>query len=68
MLNSLVETVRPTGMLGVSWALRPRRPGRPERAAKQGKLLFTIGRFFEKGLRMATGQPTSSTTTGSCAT
>lgn len=56
VLNSLVETVRPTGMLGVPGLYVPADPGGPDEQARQGKLLVSIGRFFEKGLRMGTGQ------------
>lgn len=56
VLNSLVDTVRPTGMLGVPGLYVPADPGGPDDQAKRGRLLFSIGRFFEKGLRMGTGQ------------
>jgi glutathione-independent formaldehyde dehydrogenase len=56
VLNSLVETVRPTGMLGVPGLYLPSDPGGVDEAAQQGMLLVAVGRFFEKGLRMGTGQ------------
>ncbi|MCX9192888.1 aldehyde dehydrogenase [Carbonactinospora thermoautotrophica] len=56
VLNSLIETVRPTGMLGVPGLYVPADPGGPDENAKRGMLLMGIGRFFEKGLRMGTGQ------------
>ncbi|TDC73580.1 glutathione-independent formaldehyde dehydrogenase [Streptomyces hainanensis] len=56
VLNTLVEAVRPTGMLGVVGLYVPSDPGGPSESARHGELLFTMGRFFEKGLRMATGQ------------
>jgi glutathione-independent formaldehyde dehydrogenase len=56
VLNSLVDTVRPTGMLGVPGLYVPADPGGPDDQAKRGRLLFSIGRFFEKGLRMGAGQ------------
>lgn len=56
VLNSLVDTVRATGMLGVPGLYVPADPGGPDEQAKQGKLLVSVGRFFEKGLRMGTGQ------------
>lgn len=56
VLNTLVESVRPTGMLGVVGLYVPSDPGGPSESAKKGELLFRIGRFFEKGLRMGTGQ------------
>lgn len=56
VLNTLVEAVRPTGMLGIVGLYVPADPGGPTEAAKNGQLLFSTGRFFEKGLRMGTGQ------------
>ncbi|WP_031508606.1 glutathione-independent formaldehyde dehydrogenase [Streptomyces megasporus] len=56
VLNTLVESVRPTGMLGVVGLYVPSDPGGPSDSAKKGELLVKIGKFFEKGLRMGTGQ------------
>jgi glutathione-independent formaldehyde dehydrogenase len=56
VLNTLVETVRPTGMLGVPGLYVPADPGGPDEHAKHGQLLVSIGRMFEKGQRMGTGQ------------
>ncbi|MBV9454003.1 MAG: glutathione-independent formaldehyde dehydrogenase [Rubrobacter sp.] len=56
VLNQLVETVRPTGRLGVVGLYLPEDPGAPTEEAAAGRLLFEIGRFFEKGLAMGTGQ------------
>jgi glutathione-independent formaldehyde dehydrogenase len=56
VLNSLIETVRATGMLGVPGLYVPSDPGAPSEAAKRGMLLVSIGKFFEKGLRMGVGQ------------
>lgn len=56
VLNSLIETVRATGALGVPGLYVPADPGGVDEHAKQGKLLIAIGRLFEKGLRMGTGQ------------
>lgn len=56
VLNSLVDAVRPTGMLGVVGLYVPQDPGGPTEHAKNGELLFAMGKFFEKGLRMGTGQ------------
>lgn len=56
VLNSLVEAVRPTGMLGVIGLYVPSDPGAPNEDAAHGRLLFNIGKFWEKGLRMGTGQ------------
>lgn len=56
VLDSLVATVRPTGRLGVVGLYLPSDPGGPDENARHGRLLFEIGRFFEKGLKMGTGQ------------
>jgi len=56
VLNTLIECVRPTGALGVPGLYVPSDPGAPDDAAKRGQLLVSIGRMFEKGLRMGTGQ------------
>ncbi len=56
VLNSLVETVRPTGALGIPGLYVPSDPGGPDDQSKKGMLLVAIGRLFEKGLRLGTGQ------------
>ncbi len=56
VLNQLVAAVRPTGMIGVVGLYVPSDPGAPNEDAAHGRLLFNIGKFFEKGQRMGTGQ------------
>ena len=56
VLNSLIDTVRATGMLGIPGLYVPSDPGAPSEDAKRGLLLVSIGRMFEKGLRMGVGQ------------
>jgi glutathione-independent formaldehyde dehydrogenase len=56
VLNNLVETVKATGRLGVVGLYVPADPGAPSEEAAEGRLLFEIGKFFEKGLTMGTGQ------------
>jgi glutathione-independent formaldehyde dehydrogenase len=56
VLNSLVRTVRPTGKIGVTGLYVPSDPDAPTDAAKHGMLLMAIGKLFEKGLRVGTGQ------------
>jgi glutathione-independent formaldehyde dehydrogenase len=56
VLNQLIRTVRATGMLGTVGLYLPSDPGAPSPEAAEGKLLIDIGKFFEKGLRMGTGQ------------
>ncbi|MEV4731725.1 glutathione-independent formaldehyde dehydrogenase [Saccharopolyspora sp. NPDC049426] len=56
VLNSLIETVRPTGRLGVPGLYVPADPGGPSEEAKKGRLLVSVGRMFEKGQVIGTGQ------------
>jgi glutathione-independent formaldehyde dehydrogenase len=56
VLNTLVETVRATGKIGVTGLYVPSDPGGPTDAAKHGMLLMAIGKLFEKGQRIGTGQ------------
>ena len=56
VLNQLVDTVRHTGGLGIVGLYLPSDPGAPNEHAAKGELLFRIGRFFEKGQFMGTGQ------------
>lgn len=56
VLNALVDTVRATGQLGVPGLYVPSDPGGVSQDASRGMLLLSIGRLFEKGLRMGTGQ------------
>lgn len=56
VLNTLVDAVRATGMLGVVGLYVPDDPGAGSEEAGRGELLFKIGKFFEKGLRMGSGQ------------
>lgn len=56
VLNQLVYTVRATGRLGVPGLYVPSDPGAPTEEAANGRLLFEVGKFFEKGLAMGTGQ------------
>ncbi|MFJ9870083.1 glutathione-independent formaldehyde dehydrogenase [Streptomyces sp. NPDC101165] len=56
VLNSIIETVRPTGALGIPGLYVPADPGGPDEQAKKGRLMVSIGKLFEKGLRLGTGQ------------
>ncbi|HEY2195991.1 MAG TPA: glutathione-independent formaldehyde dehydrogenase [Actinomycetospora sp.] len=56
VLNQLVDAVRHTGRLGVVGLYLPQDPGAPDENAANGRLLFNVGRFFEKGQKMGTGQ------------
>jgi glutathione-independent formaldehyde dehydrogenase len=56
VLNNLVYTVRPTGRIGTVGLYVPSDPGAPTEEASKGRLLFEVGKFFEKGHSMGTGQ------------
>jgi glutathione-independent formaldehyde dehydrogenase len=56
VLNTLIECVRPTGALGVPGLYVPSDPGGPDESSQKGQLVVSIGRLFEKALRMGTGQ------------
>jgi glutathione-independent formaldehyde dehydrogenase len=56
VLNALIDSVRPTGMIGVPGLYVPTDPGGVDEHAAQGKLQVAFGRLFEKGLRVGTGQ------------
>jgi glutathione-independent formaldehyde dehydrogenase len=56
VLNQLVQTVRATGRIGVVGLYLPHDPGAPNEDAKNGRLRFDVGKFFEKGQTMGTGQ------------
>jgi threonine dehydrogenase-like Zn-dependent dehydrogenase len=55
-MNNLVQSVRPTGGLGVVGVFVPEDPKGPDTLSKQGLIPFEIGKYFEKGLRMGSGQ------------
>ncbi len=57
VLDSLVKIVRAaTGGIGVPGLYVPSDPGSPDERAKSGYLSFPFGKFFEKGLKIGTGQ------------
>jgi glutathione-independent formaldehyde dehydrogenase len=56
VLDQLVDTVRPTGGLGVPGnGVRPG-PGGDAEKARRDMLPVTVGTLFEKGLRLGTGE------------
>lgn len=55
-LNNLVESVKPTGRLGVVGVFPSEDPTSKDHLEKQGQIAFDIGKFFEKGLTMGSGQ------------
>ncbi len=55
-LNKLVQSVRETGALGVVGVFVPQDPQSPDKLEKHGQIAFDLGKFWQKGLRMGTGQ------------
>ncbi|WDZ86432.1 glutathione-independent formaldehyde dehydrogenase [Micromonospora cathayae] len=56
VLNSLIDVVRATGTIGVVGLYLAHDPGAPDAHSGRGELLVKVGTFFEKGLRMGSGQ------------
>ena len=56
VLNQLIETVNPTGALGIPGLYVPSDPGGVNEGAKKGALSLSFGKLFEKGLSLGTGQ------------
>ncbi|HEX4791832.1 MAG TPA: glutathione-independent formaldehyde dehydrogenase [Actinospica sp.] len=55
-LNNAVKVVRATGEIGVVGVFVPEDPAPHDELAAQGRVAFDIGTFFQKGLRMGSGQ------------
>lgn len=55
-MNSLVESVRATGGIGVVGVFTAEDPGSKDKLAKEGEIAFELGKFFTKGQFMGTGQ------------
>jgi threonine dehydrogenase-like Zn-dependent dehydrogenase len=55
-LNALIAAVRATGAIGTVGVWVPQDPHAPDKMSKRGRIAFDMGTFFQKGLRMGTGQ------------
>jgi glutathione-independent formaldehyde dehydrogenase len=55
-MNKLVKSVRATGALGVVGVFAPQDPKSKDKLLQRGQVAFDFGLFFEKGLRMGSGQ------------
>lgn len=55
-MNALVSCVRPTGSIGVVGVFVPEDPHGADELAKKGQIAFDLGKFFEKGLHLGSGQ------------
>jgi glutathione-independent formaldehyde dehydrogenase len=51
-----VKVVRATGAIGVVGVFVPQDPQAADEMAQQGRIGFDFGAFFQKGLRMGSGQ------------
>jgi threonine dehydrogenase-like Zn-dependent dehydrogenase len=56
VMNSIVDTVKATGTIGVVGAFVPQDPGAADSLAKKGQIAFDFGKFWFKGQKMGTGQ------------
>ena len=55
-MNNLVESVKPTGRIGVVGVFPSEDPKSSDKLEKRGQIAFDMGKFFEKGLSMGSGQ------------
>lgn len=55
-MNALVESVRATGKLGIVGVFPSEDPKAKDSLEKKGQIAFNLGKFFEKGLTMGSGQ------------
>ncbi len=56
VMNSLVDSVKATGALGVIGVFIPKDPEADDKLAKIGQIAFDFGKFWVKGQKMGTGQ------------
>jgi glutathione-independent formaldehyde dehydrogenase len=56
VMDELVKTVRTTGGIGVVGVYLPEDPQAANEGARQGRIGFDFGTFFQKGQRLGTGQ------------
>jgi len=56
VLDQLINVTRPTGGLGIPGLYVPADPGAPDAQSKEGQILISFGKLFEKGLSLGTGQ------------
>jgi threonine dehydrogenase-like Zn-dependent dehydrogenase len=55
-MNNLIASVRETGGIGAVGSFVPQDPRSPDTLMRKGEVAFDMGRFFQKGLRMGSGQ------------
>jgi glutathione-independent formaldehyde dehydrogenase len=55
-MNNLIASVRETGTIGAVGSFVPQDPRSPDTLMRKGEVAFDMGRFFQRGLRMGSGQ------------
>ncbi|MCJ1417124.1 hypothetical protein MMC32_003463 [Xylographa parallela] len=56
VIEQCIKVTRATGGVGVPGLYVPSDPGAPDEKSKQGMMLMSFGKLFEKGLTFGTGQ------------
>ncbi|MCJ1281524.1 hypothetical protein MMC26_000844 [Xylographa opegraphella] len=56
VIEQCIKITRPTGGVGIPGLYVPSDPGAPDEKSKQGMMLMSFGKLFEKGLTFGTGQ------------
>ncbi|MDR4465491.1 MAG: glutathione-independent formaldehyde dehydrogenase [Nitrospira sp.] len=55
-MDNLIQSVAPTGGLGVVGLFVPQDPSAPDQLSREGRVAFRYGAFWQKGQRIGTGQ------------
>jgi threonine dehydrogenase-like Zn-dependent dehydrogenase len=55
-MNNLVRSVRATGAIGAVGVFVAQDSRSPDQLMRKGEVAFDMGRFFQKGLRIGSGQ------------
>ena len=55
-MNKVVQSVRPSGKIGVVGVFVPQDPGAADKLSKQGRIAFDWGLLWQKGQTVGTGQ------------
>ncbi|QPD04443.1 MAG: Glutathione-independent formaldehyde dehydrogenase [Candidatus Nitrospira kreftii] len=55
-MDNLIQSVAPTGALGVVGLFVPQDPGASDKLSREGRVAFNYGAFWERGQQIGTGQ------------
>lgn len=55
-MDNLIQSVAPTGALGIVGLFVPQDPGAPDTLSREGRVAFNYGASWQKGQRIGTGQ------------